>query len=185
MAMTTQNKWIIGIVSFLGLAVLTRKWWMPKDGITLDTKQDTVASSGGDASDTDAIGQQYTLLTAYKAMNTKTMKNVDFKGADKNNTGTIFVKKADRNGSNINMQDAIKVFVAPSGTDEYVIPVTILKKSGGGASTSSGNKDAQVVKLFADMASNPPKTQAEAEARAAKYGVTRADVAAYNAKQSK
>lgn len=127
MAMTTQNKWIIGIVSFLGLAVLTRKWWMPKDGITLDFKQDTVASSGGDAKDTDVIGQQYTLLSRYKAMNTKTMEDVDFR------QGIVFVKKADRNGTNMNMQDAVKVFVAPSGTDEFVIPTTILKKSGGGA----------------------------------------------------
>ena len=175
MAITKKQQWIIGIVSFIGLAILTRKWWMPK--VTIEANQDTVASSGGDASDTDTIGQQYTLLTSYKAMNTKTMKDVDFK------TGTIFVKKADRNGSNINTQEAIKVFVAPSGTDEYIIPSTILKKSVGSASTSSGNKDAQVVKLFADMAAKPPKSQAEAESRAAKYGLTKADITAYNEKQ--
>lgn len=35
------------------------------------------------------------------------------------------------------------------------------------------------------MASNPPKTQAEAEARAAKFGLTKADITAYNAKQNK
>lgn len=43
MAMTTQNKWIIGIVSFLGLAVLTKKYWMPKpdDSKTNSVKKNT------------------------------------------------------------------------------------------------------------------------------------------------
>ena len=169
----------LGAAIFFGLTKKGKGLVKKLFSITPDAKQDTVASSGGDAKDTDVIGQQYTLLTNYKAINTKTFKDVDFKGK------TIFVKKADRNGTSMNMQDAVKVFVAPSGTDEYVIPTTILKKSGGGASTSNGNKDVQVVKLFADFAANPPKSEAEAKERAAKYGLTKDDITAYNAKQNK
>jgi hypothetical protein len=120
--MTTKNKWIIGIVSFIGLAVLTRKWWMP-NSITLNVKQDTVTSSGGDAKGDDEIGQKYTLLRPYNAMTAKTFKNVDL------NKGTVFFKKSDRNGTMLNGQDAIGVFLAPSGEDEFIIPTTILKKA--------------------------------------------------------
>jgi hypothetical protein len=91
------------------------------DNLSLDVTQDKVASLGGDASFRDAIGQKYTLLSSYKAMETKTIKEAPF------NRGTTFVKKADRNGSNVNMQDAVKVFLV-DGNTEYVIPTAILKK---------------------------------------------------------
>lgn len=45
------------------------------------------------------------------------------------------------------------------------------------------NKDSKVVALFADMAANPPKSEQEAKDRAAKFGLTKDDITAYNAKQ--
>lgn len=38
MAITKQNKWIIGIASFIGLVFLTKGYWMPKSKV--DTKKD-------------------------------------------------------------------------------------------------------------------------------------------------
>ncbi len=142
--------------------------------LNLDMKQDILSSSVGDATSSDDIGQQYTLLSPYKAMDSKTMKDVDF------NQGTVFVKKVDKNATNINMQTAVKVNVAPSSNEEYVIPVAILKKTGGELS-----KFGKVKKLFTDMASNPPKNQEEADARAAKFGVTKEDIVEYSSKQNK
>ncbi len=122
MKLTKTHKIIIGIVGLGIVAYATKKYWMPKKGIEIDVKQDVVGSLGGDANDSDPIGQQYSLLSNYKAMNTKTMKDVDFKSSDK------FVKKNDRNATMINNQSAIKVFALPSGVDEYIIPTSILKK---------------------------------------------------------
>jgi len=36
----TQTKWIIGIASFIGLAFLTKGYWMPKDKKQDDSKKD-------------------------------------------------------------------------------------------------------------------------------------------------
>jgi len=40
-----------------------------------------------------------------------------------------------------------------------------------------------VVEFFKDLQSNPPLSQQEAVARAAKFGLTQSDIDAYNAKQ--
>jgi len=113
--MEAKYKWGIGTISALSvIAFFTRKKWMGGDAT--DT----------DATDTDAIGQQYTLLSDYMAIQTKTYKEVSFK------KGVVFTKRNDQNGTNINTQPAIKVFVAPSGNDEYVIPAALL---GGGRKT--------------------------------------------------
>jgi hypothetical protein len=49
--------------------------------------------------------------------------------------------------------------------------------------TNIENKDSKVVALFADMAANPPKSEQEAKDRAAKFGLTKDDITAYNEKQ--
>lgn len=132
MALSTQNKWIIGIASALGLtliAVATKKYWMPnKDtnknsgGITLELKQDAVPTSSGDASHKDAIGQKYNLTADYNAMqeNSKKIVSADFK------KGSSFEKKSDKNLTSLNGQNALIVFAK---SNSYIIPVTLLKKS--------------------------------------------------------
>jgi DNA-binding helix-hairpin-helix protein with protein kinase domain len=45
------------------------------------------------------------------------------------------------------------------------------------------SKDVTIKKFFADMMANPPKSEQEAMARATKFGLTKADIDAYNAKQ--
>jgi len=132
MALSTQNKWIIGITSLIGvslIAVAIKDWLMPKSvgnqqnaGITLELKQDKVAPSGGDASFKDEIGQKYILTADYNAMqnNSKTINTADFK------KGSPFEKKSDKNLTTINGQNAVIVF---AGSSSYGIPTTLLKKA--------------------------------------------------------
>ena len=179
--MEAKYKWGIGVGIVALILFLTRKKWMGSgkegsgkegSGIELTLKQDTVATLGGDAKWDDVIGQEYTLLSEYTAMNTKTFNDMPLK------KGIVLMKKNDRNGTTMNGQSAFTVFIAPSGNDEYVIPQTLLKKSGGQPS-QVGNKDAQVIALWKDFESNPPKSQQDAEARLTKFGLTKSDVDAY------
>jgi hypothetical protein len=45
-------------------------------------------------------------------------------------------------------------------------------------------KDVKIKKLFADMMANPPKNEQEAMARATKFGLTKADIDAYNSRNN-
>lgn len=156
MAISKQNKLIIGIISFLVLAFLIRKYWMrsPQEKedsnknnnsgqnpvttnnnsnknpvtITINPKQDTVTQMGGDAKDTDPINTKYSIIKKYSAMNIGTYKDYAF------DIGTVVYKKEDRNGTMMNGQPAVKVVWGdPSGITNfkqytYVIPTTLLKK---------------------------------------------------------
>jgi hypothetical protein len=55
------------------------------------------------------------------------------------------------------------------------------KYDSGSTTSVIGDKNAKIQELFKEFATNPPKTKEEAEARALKYGITREDVAIYNA----
>jgi len=184
--MEAKYKWGIGVGIVALILFLTRKKWMGSgkegsgkegSGIELTLKQDTVATLGGDAKWDDVIGQEYTLLSEYTAMNTKTFNDMPLK------KGIVLMKKNDRNGTTMNGQSAFTVFIAPSGNDEYVIPQTLLKKSGGQPS-QVGNKDAQMIAFLKDMESNPPKSKLLAEARLSEFGLTEFDLSAFLVKDA-
>ena len=50
------------------------------------------------------------------------------------------------------------------------------------AKSEQGFNDAKILEFFKTLERNPPKSKAEAEARASKFGLTRADISDYNAR---
>ena len=111
----------LGVLAVAGAGIGYYMWKKKNEKTTTNSSGGN--TSGGDASEDDDEGQKYTLLEPYKAINTKTMKDVSF------NKGDNFLKKNIKNATNINTQPAVKVFSLPIGTDEYVIPTNILKKN--------------------------------------------------------
>jgi hypothetical protein len=140
MALSTQNKWIIGITSSLGLALIaiaTKKWWMPKKDTAVTTNKDVDGYyKERDANPPKTEEEALALATKY--------------GITKEDIQKRIIEESLKN--------------AP-------------------ASTLGNPKFDRVRELWKSFAANPPKTKEEAEATAAKFGVTRQDIDDYNALQ--
>ena len=115
--MRTAGQIIVTIATIIGVSYFLKK--LIDESIR--NKENAEKALGGDASESDQVGQQYKLLTPYAAVNEKTKAFKEFAADDK------FVKKTAQNSASINEQDSVLVFDA-KGQQEYIMPKSILKK---------------------------------------------------------